>query len=196
MHLQNKLFYKHSFNKVDLARVLWMCSNLKLFFFLSFCPVWYASLQFLQISIYLSPHSNCLSLNLGLCVIHRHAPPPIISITAKGEREMRCNKGKRMRWTKVKDSWKRGRERMEKRKERKRGLKVYPPLLFNLDARRKSILPFDTQSESRRIKRAEINSENIFDGVACSLSAKWTAKWNKWQGPSGGDSGAPSSIRA
>ncbi len=70
---------------------------------------------------------------------------------------------------------------MEKRKARKRGLKEYPPppLLFNLDARRKSILPFDTQSESRRIKRAEINSENIFDGVACSLSAKWTAKWNK-----------------
>lgn len=43
----------------------------------------------------LSPHSICLSLDLGLCVIHRHAPPPIISITAKGEREMRCNKGKK-----------------------------------------------------------------------------------------------------
>lgn len=74
--------------------------------------------------------------------------------------------------------WKNG---MEKRKEKKENadLKYTPSLLFNLDARRKSILPFDTQSESRRIKRAEINSENIFDGVACSLSAKWTAKWNK-----------------
>lgn len=86
---------------------------------------------------------------------------------------------------------------MEWKREKKENadLKYTPSLLFNLDARRKSILPFDTQSESRRIKRAEINSENIFDGVACSLSAKWTAKWNKWQGPSGGDSAAPSSIR-
>lgn len=84
----------------------------------------------------------------------------------------------------MEDGWKRGwghGGRIEKRKERNAVLKHTPPplLLFNLDARRKSILPFDTQSESRRIKRAEINSENIFDGVACSLSAKWTAKWNK-----------------
>lgn len=82
---------------------------------------------------------------------------------------------------KVKDSWKWGVERKNGEREQKESavLKYTPSLLFNLDARRKSILPFDTQSESRRIKRAEINSENIFDGVACSLSAKWTAKWNK-----------------
>lgn len=91
----------------------------------------------------------------------------------------RTNK-KGMSGPKVRDGWKRGgRKEWKGEKKENADLKYTPSLLFNLDARRKSILPFDTQSESRRIKRAEINSENIFDGVACSLSAKWTAKWNK-----------------